>query len=165
MRSIVLLPAVLLAGCASASAQPAAQACPKVAEPWKTPRAIASASDVAGAARTPSALGEAIRFSLHPDGEVAYATLPQGAGEAESFGGMASFSIEGAGIYSVGLSESIWVDVEQDGRPVEAVHFGPGSACSGIRKTVSFELAPGTHVIELSGSTVPEVGVLITPVP
>src|SRR5690606_5523868 len=113
MRSILLLSLVLLPGCASASPQPAAQACATVAEPWKAPRSANSASDGAEAARAGFAVGEAVRFSLHPDGEVAYLTLPQGAGEAASFGGLVSFTVERAGVYSVGLSEPIWVDVVQ----------------------------------------------------
>jgi hypothetical protein len=144
---------------------PAQQACTTVAEPWKAPRAAASARDAAGAAQVHFAIGEAMRFTLHPDGEVAYRTLPQGEGEAESFGGMASFTVERAGAYSVGLSEPIWIDVVEDGKAAQSIRFGPGAACSGIRKAVTFNLAAGEHELELSGSTVPEVAVVITPVP
>lgn len=165
MRSIVWVSSLLLAGCANASAQPAPQGCATVAEPWKAARTAISARDVAGAGQASFAPGEAVRLSLHPDGEVAYASLPQGEGEAASFGGMASFTVAKAGRYSVGLSEPIWVDVVRDGKPAEAVRFGPGSACSGIRKAVAFDLAPGDHVLELSGSTLPEVGVVLTVMP
>jgi hypothetical protein len=106
-----------------------------------------------------------VRLSLHPDGEVAYVTLPQGEGETDSFGGMASFTVEQAGTYRVGLSEPVWVDVVEGGKPTEAVRFGPGPACSGIRKTVSFALEPGIHIIEISGSTTDEAGVLVERLP
>lgn len=165
MRSVILLSAVVLTGCANASAQPAQHACATIAEPWKAPRVANSGRDAAGAAQVRFAVGEALRFSLHPDGEVGYATLPQGEGEAESFGGMASFTVDRAGAYSVGLSEPIWVDVVQDGKPAEAIRFGPGKVCSRIRKAVTFNLAPGAYVLELSGSTVPEASVVITPAP
>jgi hypothetical protein len=140
------------------------QACATVAEPWKAPREADSARDAAGAAQDRFTTGEAVRFSLHPDGEVAYRTLPQGEGDPKSFGGMASFTVERAGTYSVGLSEPIWVDVVEDGKPAQSIRFGPGAACSGIRKAVTFDLAAGEHGLELSGSTVPDVAVLITPV-
>jgi len=167
MRMIVLAPIVLLAGCASASAQeqPQPPACATVAEPWKAPRTITGARNAAEAARVPFTVGEAVRLSLRPDGEVAYLTLPQGEGEAASFGGMASFTVEQAGTYRVGLSEPVWVDAVQDGKPAETVRFGPGPACSGIRKAVSFALRPGPHVLEISGGTLPEVGVLLERLP
>lgn len=164
MRLIVLsLMALLCAGAAaSAQQQPAQpQACETVAEPWKAPRAIPSARDAAGAVQAPFAVGEPVRLALHPDGEVAYVTLPQGEGEAASFGGMASFTVEQPGTYRVGLSEPVWVDVARDGKPAATVRFGPGPACSGIRKAVSFALRPGAHVLEISGSTIPEAGVLV----
>lgn len=172
MRRIVLASVVLLSACASASAQerqaqqPAQQtACDTVAEPWKAPRTIASARDAAAAMRAPFAVGEAVHLALHPDGEVAYVTLPQGEGEAASFGGMASFMIEPAGTYRVGLSEPVWVDVVQDGKPAATVRFGPGPACSGIRKAVSFDLKPGPHVLEISGGTTAETGVVVERMP
>lgn len=161
MRSITVLCALLLAGCASASAQPEQQACANVAEPWRASRVASSARDAEEAAKVRFSVGEAVRLSLHPDGEVAYVTLPQGEGEPESFGGLASFTIEQAGIYSVGLSQPIWVDVARNGKPAEAIRFGPGPACSGIRKAVAFELRPGPHILELSGSTEREVGILV----
>jgi hypothetical protein len=164
MRSIVWV-LVLLAGCSNSAAPPPQQACTAVAQPWEAPRTSSSARDAVGAAQVRFGTDEAVRLSLHPDGEVAYLTLPQGEGEAASFGGLASFFIEEAGPYSVGLSEPIWIDVARGGRAADPVRFGPGSPCSGIRKAVTFDLAPGEYVLELSGSTVPDVGVLITPVP
>lgn len=169
MRTFVLaLMVVLFCVSTAASAQETQaqpQACATTAEPWKAPRAIAAARDAAGAAQAPFAMGEAVRLTLHPDGEVAYVTLPKGEGEAASFGGMASFTIEEAGTYRVGLSEPVWVDVVQDGKPAETVRFGPGPACSGIRKAVSFALRPGPHVIEISGGTTAEAGVIVERIP
>lgn len=165
MRNVRILAAtalvgILLTGGARAAEQPQ-EACATVAEPWRDARNLRAASDrpgLDGARFTP---GEAVLFALRPDGEVAYLTLPQGAGEAASFGGLASFSIARAGTYRVGLSEPVWVDVAQDGKPAETVRFGPGPACSGIRKAVVFDLEAGEHVLELSGGTENTVGVLI----
>jgi len=165
MKRVFPLLALALSACTSAAAQPEQPTCATVAEPWRNARSAVSAHDAAGAAQVRFAPGEAVRFSLHPDGEVAYLTLAQGAGEAESFGGMATFSVEMAGTYSVALSEPSWVDVVQGGKPTEAVRFGPGAACSGIRKTVAFRLEPGEHVLEMSGNTTPDLAVLITPAP
>ncbi len=168
MRPISLMPIALLSASVSASAQEQgapAEACATIAEPWRAPREIAAARHAAGAAQARFAVGEAVRLALHPDGEVAYLTLPKGEGEAASFGGMASFAVEQAGTYRVGLSEPVWVDVVQDGKPAETVRFGPGPACSGIRKAVSFTLAPGPHVIEISGGTTATAGVIVERLP
>lgn len=165
MRWMFLAPIAVLSAGKSAAAQEARQACASVAEPWQEARTIASARDAAGAAQAPFAVGEAVRLALHPDGEVSYVTLPKGEGEAASFGGMASFTIEQAGTYRVGLSEPVWVDVVQDGKPAATVRFGPGPACSGIRKAVSFTLTPGRHVIEISGGTTAAAGVIVERLP
>jgi len=168
MRPTVLASLAALAACTGASAQQNAAlqpACATVVAPWKAPRMLTSAREAADAAQVAFAPGEAVHFTLHPDGEVAYATLPQGEGEAASFGGMASFTVAEKGLYRVGLSEPIWVDVAQNGKPAEAKHFGPGPACSGIRKAVSFALEPGSHVLEVSGSTIAEVGVIVEKLP
>lgn len=169
MRMMVWVPIILLSAGAGASAQDrseaSAQVCETIAEPWKAPRTIDSARNTTAASEAPFAIGEAVRLDLHPDGEVAYVTLPQGEGEASSFGGMASFSVEQAGTYRVGLSESVWVDVAQDGKPAETVSFGPGPACSGIRKAVSFDLRPGPHVLEISGGATAQTGVIVELLP
>ena len=78
---------------------------------------------------------------------------------------MASVTIEQAGLYRVGLSEPVWVDVVRDGKPAETVRFGAGLACSGIRKAVSFELQPGPHTVEISGGTIAKVGVIVERMP
>jgi hypothetical protein len=165
MRSILPISAILLTSCAAAAPPPETSACAATAEPWRDARDLASGRDAAGAGDARFAAGEAVRLSLHPDGEVAYRTLPQGAGEAASFGGMASVTIEQAGLYRVGLSEPVWVDVVRDGKPAETVRFGAGPACSGIRKAVSFVLQPGPHTVEISGGTIAKVGVIVERMP
>jgi hypothetical protein len=167
MRNVRILAATTLVGMllgdGARAAEPPQEACAAVAEPWHHARNLRAASDRPGLEGVRFAPGEAVLFELRPDGEVAYLTLPRGEGEAASFGGLAAFSIERAGAYRVGLSEPVWVDVAQDGKPAETVRFGPGPACSGIRKAVVFDLETGEHVLELSGGTENTVGVLIEP--
>lgn len=122
---------------------------------WPDARPVASAKDEVGLAAALFAVGEAIDITLHPDGEVAYLSLPKDGGEASSFGGMASFEVTQPGTYRVALGLSVWVDVVRDGKPAETVAFGRGEDCSPVRKRVEFRLEPGPHVLELSGSTEP----------
>ena len=43
---------------------------------------------------------------------------------------------------------------------VSSAH-APGPPCSTARKTVTFDLQPGTYVIQLSGNADPTIGVLV----
>jgi len=128
---------------------------------WQSARPVTSATAADRLGGATFRIGEAIDLELHPDGEVAYATLPQGAGEAESFGGLASFRIEAAGRYSVGMSAAAWVDVSSDGQPTPAAAFGPGPRGSPVRKFVSFDLTPGNYILEISGSETSDVRVMV----
>jgi hypothetical protein len=156
----------MLLGSLGISAPVLAQCAADVAPPpqyaaWTDARPVASASDEAGLAAAPFAVGQAIDLTLHPDGEVAYLTLPKGEGEASSFGGMASFEVTQPGLYRVALGLSVWVDVVSDGQPAETVAFGRGEDCSPVRKRVEFRLEPGPHVLEISGSTKPEMRLMV----
>lgn len=161
MRLVAISMAVLLAGCASTGGEMAECAAP--AQPWIEAGEGASARDAAGAGQARLAVGEAVRLALHPDGEVIYLTLPQGEGEAASFGGLASFAIARAGVYVVGVDRPSWIDVVRDGAAVDTVRHGRAPACSGIRKEVAFRLEPGAYTLELSGSEAADIGVLIRP--
>lgn len=173
MRFTLLLAASVLSGAgaaASASAPdtPAAVTtpeCAQVPERWSGARAFNSARDESGLAAAGFAMGEPVRLRLHPDGDVSYLTLPKGEGEASSFGGMARFDVAEAGTYRVGLDEPVWVDIVRAGEPAEAVIFGRGPECSGLRKVVGFKLAPGSYTIELSGNIERDIRVLVEPLP
>jgi len=95
------------------------------AEPWKAARTAVAGRDPDSAVGLK--MGDAVRLSLHPDGEVTYVTLPKGEGEPASLGGLARFSVERAGVYSVGVSEPIWIDIARDGKAIEPVRFAPAA--------------------------------------
>ena len=163
IRASLALAALAVAGCTAAQAQPqpVAAACATLAQPWNGARTTDSAATSAALEPARIAVGQAVRLRLHPDSEVEYLSLPQGEGDPASFGGLAALTIERAGTYRVGLEKSAWVDVSANGKPAEAGRFGPGPACSGIRKAVEFHLEAGPHVLELSGNLDPELGVLV----
>ncbi|MBV9158847.1 MAG: hypothetical protein JO097_21485 [Acidobacteriaceae bacterium] len=159
MSRLFAVAALLLLLPGEAGAQ---QACAAVAEPWRQARTLASAMDARAANRARFATGQAGSPAAAPDGEVAYVTLPKGAGEAASFGGMATFEAARAGVYRVALEKSAWVDVVADGKPAPTVRFGRGADCSGVQKAVEFRLDAGPHVIELSGSKDRELGIIVS---
>lgn len=170
MRWTVLL-APMAAACVSAPAFPAEEApeaaCPngRTAIPaewagWDKARPFAGKTARAdlGAA---FAVGQAIDLTLRPDPEVAYVSLPKGAGEESSFGGLALVHVDRAGRYSVGLGAPAWIDLTRDGTPAESVAHGHGPACSPIHKAVVFELTPGDYVVEISGNEVAEIRMML----
>jgi hypothetical protein len=74
---------------------------------------------------------------------------------------MVVFDVVKAGVYRVALSAGAWVDVVQGGTIAQSVAHGHGPECSGIRKIVSFHLAPGRYVLQLVASDVPEVTAIV----
>lgn len=66
-----------------------------------------------------------------------------------------------AGRYAIALSDGAWIDLVRNGSPVAAAGHQHGTACSGIRKIVEFDLAPGRQQLRLSGIKAATIGVLI----
>ena len=55
-----------------------------------------------------------------------------------------------AGTYKITLSSEGWIDVVQNGQIVKASAFSGATGCSGVRKSVKFDLAAQPLTIELS---------------
>lgn len=127
---------------------------------WDKARPLVAVS-TQGDLGAPFAVREAVDLTLRPDPEVTYVTLPKGAGEASSFGGLAAVHVESAGRYSVGLSKPAWIDLTRDGKPTESVAHGHGPACSPIYKAVAFDLTPGDYVVEISGNETADIRVML----
>ncbi|HEY0958964.1 MAG TPA: hypothetical protein VGE05_06780 [Novosphingobium sp.] len=106
-------------------------------------------------------VGGAVRLSLRPAAQVAFATPPGKSGGADSFGGTAHFRIVRAGTYRIGLSAGAWIDVVAAGKPLASTAHGHGPECSGIRKIVDFALTPGDYVIQLAASPLRQVTLLV----
>jgi hypothetical protein len=132
---------------------------------WTSPHTLPSASGPGGTSAAGFATGDAVDVQLHPDGKVTYLTLPKGAGEAASFGGLASFEVTQAGFYRVALGDFAWVDLDRGGKPLAPAAFGHGPECTAVKKVVDYELEPGHYVIEISGEKMPGLRLLILPRP
>ena len=63
--------------------------------------------------------------------------------------------------YRIALGAGAWIDVVEDGRAVTSVAHAHGPACSGIHKTVDFDLAPGKYVLQVAGSDAPVATVMV----
>lgn len=108
-------------------------------------------------------IGQARTARLEPVAAIAFASPPERAPAAGSFGKMLRFTVEHAGSYRVALGARAWIDVVKDSKPIASTAHGHGPRCSSIRKMVSFDLAPGTYVLQLSGADAPGITVLVAP--
>ena len=82
------------------------------------------------------------------------------------FGGALSLPAPAkAGIYQITLSDEAWIDVVQNDRYARSVGSTGRSDCSGVRKSVRFELTAAPFVLQLSGVTSDNIALTIAPVP
>lgn len=165
MRSVLVAMATLVA---AAPLSPAPAGCPAGGAPlpaaysaWSGARPLASASKANALDAATFSAGDAVEVGLHPDGEVTYVSLPQGAGEAASFGGLARLQVAQAGTYRVALGNFAWIDVDRAGKPLDPVAFGHGPACTAVKKVVDYRLEPGTYLLEISGNTESELRLMV----
>ncbi|UIJ44610.1 hypothetical protein LZK98_16325 [Sphingomonas cannabina] len=149
----------------TAAAQSSQPACPANPAPppaefagWTTPAArTVSTNDRV----LPIAVGQAVRLTLAPGSEVAFARAPEKAPAAGSFAGLVALEVPKAGRYRVALGGPAWIDLVRDGAPLASAAHGHGPACTGIRKIVDFDLQPGHYFLQLSGSPAAEVVLMV----
>jgi hypothetical protein len=119
-----------------------------------------SAAPLAGPA---IAVGTPVRVKLAADPHFAI-TSSRGAA-AGTFGASFAFTIDRAGSYDVLLSENAWVDVVAGGSALRSSAHGPGPACTSLRRTITYNLAPGAYSLQVSGSRQAEATIAILPAP
>lgn len=157
--------AILLAAMVqSAPACPATPAAlPSGMAGWSTPApAKAAATD---AAAHPIVAGKAARATLSPAAQVTFVPPLAKAAAVDTFGGLLAVDVTAAGRYRVALGAGAWIDVVRDGKALTSVAHGHGPECSGIRKMVDFDLAPGRYVLQLSGASDKAVTVMVVKLP
>jgi hypothetical protein len=107
---------------------------------------------------------EAIVLGLRPAGQATFALPPERKPKSESwFGGALRLPApEKPGSYQVTLSQEAWIDVVQGGRYARSIGSTGRSDCSGLRKSVRFELNATPFVVQLSGIATETVVVAIS---
>ena len=107
--------------------------------------------------------GKAVLVALVPSPEAKLPTPSERNFPPDAFGGFVTVAApKEAGLYTVSLSEALWVDVVQDGKPLKPVAFSGATDCAGIRKTMRFELAAQPVTIQLSGGKADRVNLLLS---
>ena len=94
-----------------------------------------------GAART--------ELSLHKTESLRYWIAPEREPDVFKFGGMVPIDVKKAGRLVVALDGGAWIDLVHEGAVVRSATHGHGPACSGIRKMVEFDVAPGRYLLQI----------------
>jgi hypothetical protein len=109
-------------------------------------------------------LATAYRLTLAPYDSVKLPMPPTRAPKPGTNAGSVNMAAPSkAGTYRITLSEGAWIDVSQNGHEVKSTAFSGATGCDGIRKSVKFELAATTFVVEISGSKMSTISLVLTP--
>ena len=154
MRAIALAIGILAGLPTFARAEDAG--CGKFAWPLARERTLFAAPDkppIAAGTELRAIPPAAIVLTLQPAAQANFVLPPERKPRSENwFGGALRLpALEKAGSYQVTLSEEAWVDVVQDGRYARSIGSTGRSDCTGLRKSVRFELSASPFAVQLSG--------------
>jgi hypothetical protein len=104
------------------------------------------------------------QLQLQAQPDVTFALPPGKASPArETYAGLATLTINTAGVYRIALDQKVWVDVIANGSSVQARDFQGRPGCNAPHKIVEFLLPAGTPVtLQFSGGNAPTVKVTVT---
>lgn len=166
MRALTFLAALAFsANSALAAEEPSG--CDKFKWPIDRERAALTAPDLTKltSGSDQAALpASAITLALVVPSEAKLPSPPERAPKDGTFAGFTSVKSAKAGLYTISLSIGAWVDVVQDGHVLKPVAFSGATDCSGIRKTVKYELSAQPFVLQISGARENTVAIAILPV-
>jgi len=166
MRAIFIV-ALLLLGAAPAWAAEEPSGCDKFKWPIERERAALTAPDrakLASGAELAALPPTGITLALTAPGDAKLPTPPERAPKEGTFAGFASIkTAPKAGIYTISLSASAWIDVSQDGHFLKPKAFSGATDCDGIRKTMKYELSASPFVLQVSGAREASISIAILP--
>lgn len=90
------------------------------------------------------------QLQLYPQTSVKLAVAPPVPAKRGSFAGLAALDVARSGTLDVLLSDRAYVDLISRGKALKSVAHGH-LACNGIDKYVTFDVAPGRHIVQLTG--------------
>jgi hypothetical protein len=140
--------------------------CDKFKWPVERERALlASPSPISSGGAMPQPLAAAVTVALVPYADANLPVPPSRAPKsADTYAGFVNAAaIAKPGTYRVTLSAPAWIDAVQNGHALKSTAFSGASGCSGIAKSVKFELSAAPFSIELSGTTAHALTFVVTP--
>jgi len=81
------------------------------------------------------------------------------------YSGMISFGVPKDGVYSVMISEANWIDVVQNGEPIQSLDLRGRVPCAKYGKKIDFPLRAGDAIVQFFGAPYETADVLIAPAP
>ncbi len=174
MRKLLIVLAslgTLLSAHVTRAAAADATGCEGFLWPLTTELAWMKATDSEGVASgatlpTPPA-GKAIALTLLPASQVTLPAKPTSTPkpeDADKFAGVVNFEAPSEpGHYQMTISTHAWIDVVQNGAPLEATGHTGAKNCETIRKSVRFEIGPGPFSIQISGAPKDVIKIAIRP--
>jgi len=105
------------------------------------------------------------QLQLKAQPEITFITRPgkKVPNEGETYAGLASLSVETAGVYRIALDQPLWVDVIANDSLVQAKDFQGHPGCKAPHKIVEFLLPARIPItLQFSGGRVPTVKLTVT---
>jgi hypothetical protein len=110
------------------------------------------------------AAGQGYAVTLAPNESVAFPVPPERALKPGGFGAiLAVANIDNAGSYEITLSDEARIDAVQGDALVKSTDFSGQKDCSGVRKSVRFDLKSGPLTIQLSNGPGAAINVALAP--
>jgi hypothetical protein len=105
----------------------------------------------------------AVTMTLRPIADADLPKSPERPQKPDSYAGFVRATAGPAGLYTVTISDYGWIDVVQNDAYLKATGFSGVTGCSGVRKSVRFDLSSGPVTIQVSGAAKDAINVAFTP--
>jgi len=163
MRAIGLAAVMMLAGAAPLRADPPEAQCLVPSHIWDGAEPITAVRAVSGVPVVRP--GGPAMIRLIDAARVRFA-VPLGKPVTDGDkGGLVILKIRDAGTYRIALQHKAWIDLLHDGKVVSSTAHAHGAPCSGIAKTVDFQLPRGVYALQLSAAADATTGLSVTKQP
>ncbi|HEX2842845.1 hypothetical protein [Hyphomicrobium sp.] len=130
-------------------------------------KASDSEATASGATLPKPPTDKAIALKLLPASQVSLSAKPTSTpqpDDAEKFAGVVTFEAPTApGHYQVTISTHAWIDVVQNGVPLETTGHTGAKNCDSIRKSVRFEIGSGPFSIQINSAPTDTIKIAIRP--
>ena len=164
---------IVVAGCGSILAGPsyaAGEGCSDFLWPLETELSWMKAPDsekVASGVTIPAVpKDKAIELTLLPVAQASLPTKPTSTPKPEDASTLAGFVVISAiepGHYQVSISSHAWMDVVQNGKPLDATGHTGAKNCDGLRKSVRFEIGEGPVTLQINNAPKDSIRIAVRP--
>src|SRR5579871_6911458 len=123
---------------------------PEALAGWaKSPVPVSTAHDSAEALRRSVPFGQRVTLALANTDTMKFAHQPtEQMPKQYVYSGMISFHVPQDGAYSVMISEANWIDVVQNGQPIQSLDMRGRVPCAKYGKKIDFPLKAGEAIVQ-----------------